>query len=656
MKKLGILISLYFVLQSVTAQIGVNLKKYGFLEIPTLTQNEDTLFKKQGAVTLYYGRILDYRKGDEGVELWDCFHVIYKVYDNEKIDSYKKLYIPASEVENIIDCQARCIKKNGEKVFLTKKDITEIEEDGDTDKYLILTTAEPEDIMEFYYIVRKNNVNDNGSYYFPGHYPIKKAEFTMILPDYLKAEFTTYNLPSKVTDSLVPATDIRYSYITAENLPDISNEEATFYEVYEPRIEFVIAYNYSRGNSRLNTISSYASDLYTAIAVLSKEENALMKKFLSKIPVNKKMNTLEKIRIIESYIKKEIIFINYSNSTFSDISFAIKSKMTNTLGLAKMYYYIFKHFGIENNVVFTTDKTEKRFDKKFEGPNYVQELMFYFPEIDQYLAPAYRNLRIGLTPSALTGQDALFLETVSVGKVTSFVPSFKTIPVLAKEISTDSINVQVQIDANKKYMKGNIYRVMTGYYSAGIQNNLATMEDEDKQSVLDNYLALESESISLNNVEFFNASAADIFINPLIMKADIIDYYLTKFEDNKITTNIGALIGKQSEFKQETKRLLPVERSHKSKYYRKIVCAIPEGYECANFNTLETAVYDSDNASTAKAAFIITVKKEGNNIVIISEEYYDTLFYPVDEYQRYQRVVNAAAAFNKAVLVFEKQK
>ncbi|MDD4209124.1 MAG: hypothetical protein PHI52_02180, partial [Bacteroidales bacterium] len=576
--------------------------------------------------------------------------VMLKVYDYEKLEGNRKLNIPGSD-ENILDCKARCIKKDGTIIELTQSDMVEVDDDGDKDNFLILDKAETEDVLEFYYIIRKSSIMEDGSYYFPGNYPIKKAEFTMIMPDYLKSEFTLYNGLSEITDTIFEQKELRYTYITAENLPKISDQEMSFYDAYEPRIEFVLAYNYSRGKMRLNTIGSISQNLYTIIAEPEKAEIKLLKKFASQIPINKKMSTLEKVQAIENYVKKEILFINFNASFFSDLTFGLKNKMTNVIGFTKIYYYLLNYYKIDNQVVFTNDKTYKRFDKSFNGPNYLRDVMFYIPEIKQYIAPTFRALRVGLTPSVLAGQDALFLEPVTVGNLTSFVPIFKSIPVLDKKYSGDSIDVHVSVDLNKKILRGHIKRVMTGYYGFGLQFNLPDMEEEDKNEVIDHYLALGSESISLDAVEIVNATPEDIFAHPLVMNADIIDYYLTKFEENKITVTIGALIGKQSEFKQEKPRLLPVERTHKSHYYRIIVCDIPDGYTCVNYNDIAVKVTDKDE----QAVFLVKTKKEGNTIVIESEEFYDCLFYPVEDYESYQKVVNAAAAFNHAVLIFEKQ-
>ena len=57
----------------------------------------------------------------------------------------------------------------------------------------------------------------------------------------------------------------------------------------------------------------------------------------------------------------------------------------------------------------------KTFDKNFNGTNFNEEVLLYFPEIDQYIAPEYYALRLGLTPAVLIGNEGLFLKA-KIGK------------------------------------------------------------------------------------------------------------------------------------------------------------------------------------------------------------------------------------------------
>jgi len=655
MKRISLLISIFFFLSTLVAQYDVDLKMYDFKEIPNLSEKEDARYKNEGVVALYYNRILDYRYENDKIELWECYHITVKVYSSEALADYHKFYLPTIKDEDIIECKGRYIDKDGIVTQLSKNDLVEREEDEKKKKILVFQTVDTNGIFDYFYIVRKTNIIENGTYYIPGFISVKKAEFMVILPEYLKAEFSVYNGLLPVVDTLIESRKKRYAYTYVENSPKITSETVAFPDAHEPRIEFVLAYNYSRNGMRINTINNVKDNLYSNIAMLEKAEISALKKYASNIPVEKNMSELEKIRTIENYLKKEIQYVSINNSQFYDITSILNNKYANTIGLTKIYYYLFNRYKINHTLVLTTNKTLKTFDKHFNGSNFMHEILFYFPNLDMYLSPDYMGLRVGLTPSIMTGQDGLFLETITVGKVTSFLPSFNKIAALPVEMSGDSIDVYLKLNMEKKNISGNLTRILTGYYAVGLQSNFDDMEKEDKDEIIDHYLSLGTESINVDEVNVKNASIEDIFIKPFIMNAVVTDYYLPEFKGNEIIIPVGVFIGRQSEFKQENQRLLPVERKFKSHYYRCIKIEIPQGYDCNDFQYLNIEVFDTEQAENANAMFRSQVRKEGNHIIITCFEYYNQLYYPVESYKSYQSVVNAAAAFNKCKLNFYKK-
>jgi hypothetical protein len=46
---------------------------------------------------------------------------------------------------------------------------------------------------------------------------------------------------------------------------------------------------------------------------------------------------------------------------------------------------------------------------------------------------------------------------------------------------------------------------------------------------------------------------------------------------------------------------------------------------------------------------------EGEELLIFVEEYYKKITYPVEQYTAFQKVINAAADFNKVALVLKKE-
>lgn len=45
----------------------------------------------------------------------------------------------------------------------------------------------------------------------------------------------------------------------------------------------------------------------------------------------------------------------------------------------------------------------------------------------------------------------------------------------------------------------------------------------------------------------------------------------------------------------------------------------------------------------------------GNNLMVTCNEYYDEISVPIERYEEFRTVINAAADFNKITLVFEEE-
>jgi len=60
---------------------------------------------------------------------------------------------------------------------------------------------------------------------------------------------------------------------------------------------------------------------------------------------------------------------------------------------------------------------------------------------------------------------------------------------------------------------------------------------------------------------------------------------------------------------------------------------------------------DTQNNS---AGFVSSYELKGNQLVVTVFEYYNETSYPVSQYFIYENVMNAAADFNKVVLVMDK--
>ena len=55
-----------------------------------------------------------------------------------------------------------------------------------------------------------------------------------------------------------------------------------------------------------------------------------------------------------------------------------------------------------------------------------------------------------------------------------------------------------------------------------------------------------------------------------------------------------------------------------------------------------------------EAQFVSNYKKNGDEIIVENTEFYNIINYPLDKFEEYKDVINAAADFNKIVIVVMK--
>ena len=117
--------------------------------------------------------------------------------------------------------------------------------------------------------------------------------------------------------------------------------------------------------------------------------------------------------------------------------------------------------------------------------------------------------------------------------------------------------------------------------------------------------------------------------------------------------SIGKIIGAQSELYQETKRILPVEIQYPHYYTRKIKVILPKGIVAKNLEKFNMN-FKSDINNKTEAGFYSKFAINENEINIENSEFYNIINYPLAKFDEYKAVINAAADFNKIVIMLSK--
>jgi hypothetical protein len=123
----------------------------------------------------------------------------------------------------------------------------------------------------------------------------------------------------------------------------------------------------------------------------------------------------------------------------------------------------------------------------------------------------------------------------------------------------------------------------------------------------------------------------------------------------RILFKAGELIGSQVEMYRDDKRLTSVENGYNRGYDRFIKINIPQGYTVKNAQDIKIDIVYKDGSDIPfqfQSDYVI----KGNVLEITIKEYYKKIYAPLERYEDFRKVVNAAADFNKITLVLEKNK
>lgn len=633
-KKLILALVVVFISISCFAQVGVDLRKYKFGEIPTTTAEEDEQFKDNPLVVLTSRYVLDYYINGEEVELWELNHQAYKILKESEIEEFKDLTFGRIDPEKIKNVQVRVIQ-NGEIVkSYTKKDLETIKEEDDSEDdnpicKINLSDIKVGTIIEFFYTRIKPSIIEQDNYYLQSDAPTRNISYTIIMPKHLKPHLQVYNGDYPVLDTVIDSKKSRYTCVTIPFLPGLKDEPLSFQKKHCCRVEFNYAYNLSNGKIRLNTTKDFVNNFYDRTQLTDKKIIKIVKKALIKnIKFEKNASLEDKIRAIENNLKDNIMGIG-----------AIQS--------IRIYNYVFDHFDIKYDLVLTCNKNEKEFDQKYNGSNFYDEVMYYFPEIKKYMAPLNYSYRLGLIPMNYNGNTGIYLKTVEVGKSKSFTHTFKTIPITPKTVTIDELNLDLVLNVTNGKVSGKMERKMGGYRANNIQVIFKSLEVEDTERLLEEVFSLGYESMNIENEKYENTDIKDVGENPMVGTAEIsISEWAKINPDGTIDLYVGKMIGKQDKIEQKTPRVLPVERAYTSSYKREIKIAIPEGYTVSGTQGMDIYLYDTEDPTTATAGFKAQIYIKDNFIIVTSTEFYDKLYYAPEDFDKISRVVDLSADFN----------
>ncbi|HTN46706.1 MAG TPA: DUF3857 domain-containing protein [Flavipsychrobacter sp.] len=607
----------------------------------------------ESAVFVLDSRHIQYKQEGNNTFVYRTLHRIIKVLDDKGIESFNTMTIPIghNEIERV---QARTILADGtvkevapDKIKRTKN------EEGQESYVFAMEGVEKNAEVELIYREKKNFSTFGGEQLQFG-IPTVKAEFMLVIPEGVRFETKGYNGFPSATDSIIG--DKLFYYATADNIPAVEEEQYSNREAFLMNIDYRMSYiDKENPDVKLFTWNDLAKRLYNNYYQITDKDKKVIEKYLMSIGISDKDDDEQKIRKIEDGMKNNISMSNDINDdSYLKFDKIIEKKLTTESGFIAFFLACLQVAGIDHEYGLTTNRFLGPLDDKFESWNSLNLSIVYFPKLKKYLTVTGIFYRMPFIPPAAAGNKGIFLKKTSLGGAIAAIASVRKIPFMPLEASSHNIEADVKFDA-EMIPEVDMKVIFEGYSANGIRESFIYIPKDKEKELVQSLVHVASKPEDIKSYKVENTAFNNYYDNkPLNLTATIASPQLMEKAGPKYLFKLGDLIGRQVEMYQEKERKLPIDMPYPHTLYRTITVNIPEGYKVSNAETINMIAEHKASSGEPTMAFISDYKLDGQKIHITIKEFYSQVNYPASDIEVFKKVINAAADFNKVVLVLEK--
>lgn len=617
-------------------------------KLATLTDAE----QKESGVLLQQQLYIEYAFDSLGQ--LTCFQGISKrirINDSKAIEMYNKIVLPVPNTNDLLYLKARSISKNGAVKEVGLEAVKELEEQGRVYKILAVEGLEIGGELEYISLFRRNSALF-GAEILQSDIPVRKSEVKIITPSYLQFEAKVYNAPATIqSDTLLAGK--RTTTVLVQNLSPIHEEKYANLKANLVRLDYKLSYNLSRGDKRLYTWQSAAETFYDYLR--SGLEDS--KKEIEALLVKEKIKGLAPelaIKKLENYVKTNIALKEDDEAELaSDI---LKNKYASKAGMMRLYIVALEVLNIPHDIVVGCNRADAVFDKTFESWSFLDEYLLYFPTTKKFLDPANPIYRYGMIEQSMEGNYALFIQKKKEGKETFPESEIRLIPFSTIADNHDDLAIEVSFSAAMDQIQGKVTRQMTGHQAAQLRPYYHFIKAEEERKSLTNEIVKSTlkPDVTYTNAQIKNTNLNSDEVNkPFVITTDIVLKSVLERAGKKYLFKVGELIGPQVEMYNERPRQYAIDMGNAHAYKRVMKVRIPEGYKVSGLESLNRNI--TDGKPDPIMGFISNYKLEGNLLTINIDEFYKEVLQPVDIFPTFQKIINAAADFNKVTLLLEKK-
>lgn len=618
----------------------------------TYADQDEFMVRKKVYVEIYNEIV----NGQEVLKHQEIVHTLIQVNTDKAIDENNKIFVRYEEGDELLQ-KARVILPSGKVIEVKEEDIFESEDEDDKgSKYFALEGLEIGAQIEHFY-QRELDPNITGvTVYAQGQYPMMEYSYKLYHPSYLRFAHRAYNCEWEPI-STEPSDERSALEWKTKDIPGVGEQPMSYYDAGMRRFSYKLDKNIYTGAANIINYKRLNENIYQQYMVVEdKKELKALKKMVKEMDLSDEMSQEERIRAVENYCKNNYTVFPLQLSFFGlspNIVDIASNKITSKEGYVRLLFGLYTYLDIDAELVLTSSRSDFLFEEDFENYQYLDKYLIYFPDVKDFVAPNVSNSRLGVIPASWTDNFGLFCKPVSIAGVSSCISDIKFIPAPGMEANYDEMDITVALDFDEVKATATYHKTLTGIYAQNYQPEFPNLKDEEKEELEEGMATYVDEDAEVLETELTNVEKNDFGAKPLIHDFTIASESFLSVAGDKVLFSVGDLIGPQQELYLEKgeERILPVDVGYNHGYSRSITFDIPEGYEVKNLDELLIDVkYEREGEEVI--AFESTYTLEGKTVTVNIEEFYKDHHFEVEEFEAFRSVINAAADFNKVVLVF----
>jgi hypothetical protein len=613
-------------------------------------------FLQASAVYLMDSRTFHYKVEGKNLEQYNYVYRLIKVTDDKGIEMFNKIYIPISRQIEISEIKARVITSTGKVIDVPSEKIKEEEEEGRLYKLFAMEGIDKGAEIEYSYVIKKSPTFFGSEIFQSKKVPYYQARLLVISPDYLQFSAKGSNGFKVVADSVQNGERLLAGY--SENIIELDDEKYGLPDPYMQRADYKLSFNLSNNKDvELYTWKEAARKVYTNLTSTTEKEKKAITKFVNAANIPDGTAEVKTIQLLEDYMKTTINADDkLVGEDADDIEKIIKTANANNFGITRFFVAMLENKNIRYQAVFPSIRDQLPLDEELANWNRLDEMLIYFPNTGKFVQPSAAILRYPYTEPYWAGTKGFFLKGTTIGDVKTAVGKFDSIPLEPFEQHAQNMEVYARLDASGDSVIINCKQILKGYAAVSYRPIWAFLPKDKQEETIKDIIQNVAKSEHIENITTENTKLTDATDNkPLVISSTIYSAELLEKAGNKLLFKIGELIGSQVQMYQEKPRQLPAEVEYPHVLYRKIKFDIPDGYSVKNLNDLNIDIQHK-NDDVVTMGFVSNYKLTGNTLDVEVMETYRNIKYPLSEFETFKKVINAAADFNKVVLVLEKKK